>query len=126
MCHRACHSVSCHAQSYMHQYNTTLGCVVIIIIIQDRSNFVPSNSLCCTTGTVVPLLRAAYGQGTGSIVEHIRCNGTENQLTECSIRDAYVLDGECTHSDDASVQCCELSYRHDHVRSIACIYCSLV
>ena len=58
-------------------------------------------------GTVVPLLRAAYGQGTGAIVEHIRCSGTERQLTDCSIRD--VLDKECTHSDDASVQCCELS-----------------
>ena len=56
---------------------------------------------------MIPLLRAAYGQGTGSIVEHIRCSGTESQLTDCSIRD--VLDGECTHSDDASVQCCELS-----------------
>ena len=56
---------------------------------------------------VIPLLRAAYGQGTGAIVEHIRCRGMESQLTDCSIRD--VLDGECTHSDDASVQCCELS-----------------
>ena len=56
-------------------------------------------------GTVVPLLRAAYGQGTGAIVENIRCSGTENQLTDCNIRD--VADGECTHSDDASVQCCE-------------------
>ena len=56
-------------------------------------------------GTVVPLLRAAYGQGNGTIVEHIRCSGTESQLTDCHIRD--VADGECTHSDDASVQCCE-------------------
>ena len=58
-------------------------------------------------GIVVPLLRAAYGQGTGGIVEHIRCSGIESQLTDCNIRD--VLDEECTHSDDASVQCCELS-----------------
>jgi hypothetical protein len=57
-------------------------------------------------GTVVPLLRATYGQGTGTIVEHIRCSGTESQLTDCNIRD--VADGECTHSDDASVQCSEL------------------
>jgi hypothetical protein len=57
-------------------------------------------------GTVVPFLRAAYGQGAGEIVEYIRCSGTETQLTDCNIRD--VLDGECTHSDDASVQCSEL------------------
>jgi hypothetical protein len=55
---------------------------------------------------VVPLLRAEYGQGTGAIVEHIRCSGTESQLIDCNIRD--VLDGECTHSDDASVLCSEL------------------
>ena len=59
-------------------------------------------------GTVVPLLRATYGQGTGAIVEHIRCSGTESQLTDCNIRD--VADGECTHSDDASIQCSELLY----------------
>ena len=58
-------------------------------------------------GTVVPLLRAAYGHGTGGIVEHIRCSGTESQLTDCDIRDV-LLDEECIHSDDASVQCCEL------------------
>ena len=57
-------------------------------------------------GTVIPLLRAAYGQGTGAIVEHIRCSGSESQLTDCNIRN--ILDGECTHSDDASVQCSEL------------------
>ena len=66
---------------------------------------------CCIYGIVgrdsIPLPQARYGQGTGTIVEYIRCSGTESQLTECSIRD--VRDGECTHSDDASVQCCELS-----------------
>jgi hypothetical protein len=59
---------------------------------------------------VVPLLRAAYGQGTGEIVEHIRCSGTESQLTDCNVRD--VLDGECNHNDDASVQCSELQCMH--------------
>ena len=78
----------------------------------------------CLIGTVVPLLRAAYRQGTGRIVEHIRCSGTERRLTECNIRD--VLDGECTHSDDASVQCYELiiihtqSYDFQDVHTIAC------
>ena len=57
---------------------------------------------------MVPLLRAAYGQGTGAIVEHIRCSGSESQLTDCNIRD--VADGEYTHSDDASIQCSELLY----------------
>ena len=55
---------------------------------------------------MVPLPQAAYGQGPGAIVEHIRCSGTESQLIDCNIRD--VADGECTHNDDASVQCCEL------------------
>ena len=73
------------------------------------STFLKFHGICCTcVGTVAPLLRAAYGQGTGAIVEHIRCSGSESQLTDCNIRD--VPDGECTHSDDASVQCSELLY----------------
>ena len=52
-------------------------------------------------------MSAAFGMGSGMIVEHVRCNGTERQLTECTITDSH--DGQCSHSQDAGVRCCELS-----------------
>ena len=57
------------------------------------------------TGAVV-LVRATFGMGSGMIVEHVRCNGTERQLSECTIRDS--TDGQCSHSEDAGVRCCKL------------------
>ena len=42
--------------------------------------------------------------GTGTIVEQVRCNGTETQLADCTMRD--VTDGECDHNEDAGVRCC--------------------
>ena len=57
-----------------------------------------------STGAI-PLTQAAFGQGLGMIVEHIRCNGTERRLTDCSIRD--VPDGQCNHNEDAGVRCCK-------------------
>ena len=51
----------------------------------------------------VPLVSATFGMGSGMIVEHVRCNGTERQLSKCTIRDSH--DGQCGHSHDAGVRC---------------------
>ena len=61
--------------------------------------------MCVCTGAV-PLVSATFGMGSSVIVEHVRCNGTERQLSECTIRDSH--DGQCSHSQDAGVRCCEL------------------
>lgn len=53
----------------------------------------------------VPQVHASFGMGTGTIVEQVRCNGTETQLADCTMRD--VTDGECDHIEDAGVRCCE-------------------
>ena len=54
---------------------------------------------------VVPLIQAAFGMGTGMIVEQVRCSGTERRLEDCVIRD--ITDGECNHNEDAAVRCCK-------------------
>ena len=53
----------------------------------------------------MPILHATFGRGTGTIVEQIRCNGTERRLADCTIRDAP--DGDCNHNEDAGVRCRE-------------------
>ena len=53
----------------------------------------------------VPLIDATFGRGTGTIVEQVRCNGTERGVAECTMRD--VPDGECNHNEDAGVRCCK-------------------
>jgi hypothetical protein len=55
-----------------------------------------------STGAVA-LNRAAFGQGTGSIVE-VYCGYTDKRITDCNIYDAY---GWCSHRHDAGVRCCE-------------------
>ena len=52
---------------------------------------------------VVPLIQAAFGTGTGMIVEQVRCSGTEIRLADCTIRD--IPDGECNHNEDAGLRC---------------------
>ena len=53
----------------------------------------------------MPLMQAAFGQGLGMIVEDVRCNGTEREMSGCSIRD--VPDGQCDHNEDVGVRCCK-------------------
>ena len=56
----------------------------------------------CTAS--VPVSRAVYGSGIGSIfLDDLLCEGTESSLLECPTRN----DGlhNCNHSEDAGVQC---------------------
>ena len=46
--------------------------------------------------------RAHFGQGSGSIeIDDVRCTGSEQQLSQCSLRRG----SNCDHSEDASVSC---------------------
>ena len=76
------------------QYDTTVDLAYVVYALCD-----------CTAADVVPLTRASHGQGTGMIVEQIRCNGAERRLTDCTVRDEG--DGECSHNEDAGVICCK-------------------
>lgn len=51
----------------------------------------------------VPVFKAFYGQGSGPIIiNSLECTGVENNILEC----AFDSDtSNCSHSDDAGVQC---------------------
>ena len=56
---------------------------------------------------------ASYGQGTGPIwLSRLSCFGNESNLFECA--QLNISTKNCTHSDDAAVQCGY--YRVDRVR----------
>jgi len=56
----------------------------------------------CTAS--VPVSRAAYGSGIGSIfLDDLLCEGTESSLLECPTRNVSLHN--CDHSEDAGVQC---------------------
>ena len=53
------------------------------------------------------LNRATFGRGNGSIIERIRCSGSELRVIDCHFndhRDHYYL---CDHTEDAGVRCCK-------------------
>ena len=55
---------------------------------------------------------ARYGQGTGSIwLSRLSCIGNESSLTDCA--QSNVRTKNCTHSDDAGVNC---AYYGDRTR----------
>ena len=50
----------------------------------------------------VPLIRAAFGQGTGDIVmDDVACRGDESSLVSCQ----HTSQHDCVHSEDAGVRC---------------------
>ena len=59
-----------------------------------------------------PVSHAAFGTGSGTIVESIRCTGTERLLVECSVKN--IPDGECNHNEDAGVICCKTHYNYNY------------
>ena len=57
---------------------------------------------------------AHYGQGTGPIwLSKLSCFGNESNLFECALLNSSTKN--CTHSDDAAVQCYS-RYSNDRVR----------
>ncbi len=52
----------------------------------------------------LPVKRAFYGEGTGSILlDNVTCTGSEANLLECSHEGLFNTD--CSHSEDAGVKC---------------------
>ena len=57
---------------------------------------------------------AYYGQGTGPILlNRLSCFGNESSLFKCGVLNVGTKN--CTHSDDATVQC-GYRYYHDRIR----------
>ena len=53
------------------------------------------------------LYGAPFGQGNGSIIEHIYCTDSEPRLVNCSIDDYSDERLVCNHADDIGVRCCK-------------------
>ena len=64
---------------------------------------------------------AHFGEGRDSIfLSNVSCNGTEDSLVNCT-RDPIGSHGQCTHSDDAGVQC-QYSEQKLYTCYCTCIY----
>ncbi|KAJ8027601.1 Deleted in malignant brain tumors 1 protein [Holothuria leucospilota] len=51
--------------------------------------------------------KAAFGEGVGPIhLDSVKCSGNEESLLDCE----YKRDADCTHSEDASATCRNVSY----------------
>ena len=75
-------------------------------ICDSRWGIQEARVVCKTLGFTagVPIGGAAYGEGEGDIIlEGLECLGNESSLLECRGRRLYK--NQCTHRDDAGVQC---------------------
>ncbi|WAQ95344.1 NETR-like protein [Mya arenaria] len=53
---------------------------------------------------------AFYGEGQGDIiVDELRCNGGEEDISECKSSD-WLSQTNCNHNEDAAVECCKSSF----------------
>ena len=77
-------------------------------VISSQQNALYNTLVQCkipTGGTALSV--AYYGQGTGTILmDDVGCVGTEARLWDCPTPGIGVND--CSHFEDASVQCCKL------------------
>ena len=51
---------------------------------------------------------AAYGQGSGLILERVECQGTESLLSDCTLTDFNDKYRQCSHIEDAGIRCSKL------------------
>ena len=68
-------------------------------------NFFFTYSAVVCTGAI-PHSNAYFGRATGALlVDNVRCQGTEENLLDCSRNTVGVLHTYCDHYDDVGVQC---------------------
>lgn len=66
---------------------------------------------------------AFYGQGNQSIfLDDLVCRGTEERLIDCISGGIGMIDGGCTHSDDAGLDCVERTFNHTVTYVVACLF----
>ena len=66
-------------------------------------------SLIHYTSDALALNRATFGQGNGSVIEHVHCSGSEFRVIDCPLsdHDDYLIYYFCDHREDAGVRCCK-------------------
>ena len=63
----------------------------------------------------IPYSNSFFGKATGVfLVDNVRCQGTEENLLDCSRNAVGVINTYCDHSDDVGVQC-PRKYVHETV-----------
>ena len=82
-------------------------------VCDDKWGTVDATVVCRQLGfysSVYAYGSAHFGQGTGPIwLSRLACKGKESSLTDCT--QSSVATKNCTHSDDAGVDCAYYSYR---------------
>ena len=67
-------------------------------------NLLLISAVVCTGA--IPHLNAYFGRATGVfLVDNVQCQGTEENLLDCSRNAVGVVNTYCDHSDDVGVQC---------------------
>ena len=65
---------------------------------------------------------AAYGQGSGSILEEIHCQGTEPSVVNCSFIDYQDKYNRCFHDEDSGVSCGKLVALTTYIDSFGALH----
>ena len=77
----------------------------------------PASTLltCCTGAVALPRARFGQGNDVPILLDDLRCAGTESRLIDCP----YTTIDNCTHSEDASVNCTTRMHNSIHANLVA-------